>query len=100
MVYDFGDRLRELREKRNLSQAQVAKTVGVTRSTISSYENNIAMPSADVIIKLTLLYHTTSDYILGIDNRHVIIVDGISEKQQSILESIIDMLLIEFKNKK
>lgn len=40
MVFDFSVRLWELREKRKLSQIQVAKAVGVMRSTIISYENN------------------------------------------------------------
>lgn len=99
MVYDFGYRLKELRHKKKLSQLQVAKILNVERATVSSYENNIAMPSVEILTKLALLYHVSADYLLGIDNRHVIIIDGLTQRQQMILEMITDILVTEFKSK-
>lgn len=55
-MYDFGLRLKQLREKHNLSQSQVAKRLGITRAAISSYENNISLPSVNVLAELALLY--------------------------------------------
>ena len=54
-MYDFGLRLKQLREKHNLSQSQVAKRLGITRAAISSYENNISLPSVNVLAELALL---------------------------------------------
>lgn len=100
MVYDLGVRLRELRESKNLSQTQVAKRLSLTRSSVSGYENNIAVPSIDVLSKMALLYGITTDYILGIDNRKVIVLDGLTEREASVVQDMVNILIIEFKNRK
>lgn len=97
MVYDFGCRLRELREKRKLSQTKAAAHLGISRSAISNYESNIGYPSVDVLSKLAILYHTTTDYILGIDNRKVIVLDGLTPDEEKTIEDIVDILMLKFK---
>lgn len=99
MVYDFGYRLKELREKKKLSQLQVAKRLDITRASVSSYENNIATPSVDVLIKLALLYRVSTDYLLGIDNRRVIVIDNLTPRQQAVVETIMDTLIAEFQTR-
>jgi transcriptional regulator with XRE-family HTH domain len=94
-MYDFGVRLRELREKKSFSQSQVAAKLNLSNTTISSYEANTRYPSFEILSQLALLYNTTSDYILGIDNRAMVCVDGLSEKQLAIINSLLD----EFQNK-
>ena len=39
-IYDFGLRLKELREKKRLSQNEVASRLEISRSQISAYERN------------------------------------------------------------
>ena len=97
MVYDFGYRLRELRERRNLSQSQVAAHLNITQSSISNYENNIAYPSTDVLSRLSVLYRTTTDYILGLDHRKVIVLDGLDPGQEKAIEDIVEILKNQFK---
>lgn len=88
-MYDFGLRLKELREKKDLSQHQVATRLNVSKSTISGYENNTRYPSFEVLIQLALLYNTSSDFILGLENRKFINVDGLTNQQLDILNSLI-----------
>ncbi len=100
MVYDLGLRLRDLRKNKHLSQTQVAKRLSLTRASISGYENNLASPSIDVLVKLALLYGVTTDYILGLDNRKVIVLDDISERDAEVITDIIGILLTDYKNRK
>lgn len=100
MVYDLGLRLKELREQKNLSQTQVAKRLSLTRSSISGYENNLAVPSIDVLSKMALLYGVTTDYILGLDNRRVIVLDGLTPREATVIQDMVNMLIIEFKSRK
>lgn len=100
MVYDLGLRLKELRERKKLSQAQVAKRLSLTRSSISGYENNIAVPSIDVLTKMALMYGSTADYILGIDSRQVIVLDGLTDHQATLIQDMINMLVMEFKSRR
>ena len=48
----FGDRLRARREELNLSRADLADTLGVTRSAIGNYETGVSFPKEDVLLRL------------------------------------------------
>lgn len=96
MVYDFGLRLKELREAKHLTQSDVANRLDVTRATISGYECNTITPSLEMLIKLTLLYNTSVDYILGINNRSYLYLDDLSTSQQRTILDIVNRLKQEF----
>ncbi len=49
---DLGVRLKELRTKRGFSQTELAKSVGVTPSTISQVESNLIYPSLPALLKM------------------------------------------------
>lgn len=93
MVFDFGCRLRELRLNKKLTQTQVARRLNLSKTTISGYENNIKTPSLDVLTQLSILYGVSSDYILGLENRDMLLIDGLTDKQRKVL----DLLLDEFR---
>ena len=65
MILDLSIRLRELRVNKRLRQEQVAKIIGVTKSTISAYENDLRQPSFEILLKLANLYCVSTDYLLG-----------------------------------
>ena len=96
-MYDFGLRLKQLREKHNLSQSQVAKRLGITRAAISSYENNISLPSVNVLAELALLYRVSTDYLLGFDNRTAIVLEDLTPRQSAVIQEVMDTLVTEFK---
>lgn len=88
MVYDFGYRLRDLRKSKHMTQEQVARRLNLSKTSISAYENNLKTPSLDVLMELSVLYHVTSDYILGLDNRKMLHIDGLTSRQQELLGSL------------
>ena len=96
MVYDFGLRLQELRKAKGLSQETVAKKLHSTRSTISGYERNTTTPSLEQIVNLAVLYNTSLDYMMGLDNRPCIYLDGLNESQQKTILDIIERLKQQF----
>ena len=96
-MYAFGLRLKQLREKHNLSQSQVAKRLGITRAAISSYENNISLPSVNVLAELALLYRVSTDYLLGLDNRTAIVLEDLTPRQSAVIQEVMDTLVTEFK---
>ena len=96
-MYDFGLRLKQLREKHNLSQSQVAKRLGITRAAISSYENNISLPSVNVLAELALLYRVSTDYLLGLDNRTAIVLEDLTPRQSAVIQEVMDTLVTDFK---
>lgn len=97
MVYDFGVRLKELRESRHLSQNEAAKRLGVTRSTISAYERNIKTPSAGILVKMARLYNSSLDYMMGFEDRTHLYLDDLTASQQQTVLDIVNRLREEFK---
>lgn len=63
-----GDRLRSLRKAKNMSQDDLANTVGVSKSSISCYEKGTRTPTVETIIDFMHLFGVTSDYLIGADN--------------------------------
>jgi transcriptional regulator with XRE-family HTH domain len=62
---NMGERLRELRLKRKISQEEVARHIGITRSAYSHYEINNRQPVYETLIKLAAYFDVSLDYIIG-----------------------------------
>lgn len=58
-------RIRDLREDRDLTQTQVAKMLGMSQTGYSKYETGENDIPTAVLIKLANFYNTTTDYLLG-----------------------------------
>lgn len=84
-VYDFGLRLKELREAKKLSQKDVATRLNVVPSTISGYESNTITPSLEQFTRMAILYNASLDYMMGLDNRSCFLR---KEQQQAILDVV------------
>ena len=61
-------RIRDLREDRDLSQAQIAKIIGTTQQQYSKIETGRADISGEKLRKLAEYYNISADYILGLTN--------------------------------
>lgn len=60
----IGERLKKIRRLNKLSQDDVAKYLGIQRTTISQYESGDLIPPTLTVLKLAKLYNVTTDYIL------------------------------------
>lgn len=63
----IGERIKELRIERELSQKQLADKIGVATNTVSQYESGKSKTSIDVLANLAVELETTTDYILGLE---------------------------------
>lgn len=73
MVYvvdNYYPRLRDLREDHDLSQQQVSDYLGLLQPQYNRYERGLRDLPTDVLIKLSRLYNTTTDYILGLTDEY------------------------------
>ena len=61
---DLGERLYQLRKARNLSQGEVADALGVSRQSVSKWENNTSVPELDKLVKLGELFGLTLDELV------------------------------------
>lgn len=95
-IYDFGLRLKELREAKQLSQQEVAERLNVGRSTVSGYERNIITPSVEQLVRMAILYNTSLDYMMGLDDRACFYLDGLCKSQQQTVLDVVVRLKQEF----
>lgn len=62
-------KIRELREDHELTQKQVAEYLKIRQNTYSQYETGQRQLPLECLIALAQLYHTSTDYILGITDQ-------------------------------
>ena len=88
-----GERIRDLRKEKGITQSEMAKLLRTTKQTISKYEKGIVtnIPS-DRIEEIARILGTTPEYILGweqvqIENQEPATEDdGLSESQRKLIE--------------
>lgn len=86
----LSTRIKELRVARNLSQVQMAKLLGVTKQSISNWENNNIQPSVDMLVSIAWLFSVSTDYLLCLDDRQVLDVSGLSPEYVAHIQQVVD----------
>lgn len=61
----LGERIRDLRQEKNLTQPQLAKELGVSNAVISYWENDINEPKATYIKRIAEFFDVSPCYLLG-----------------------------------
>ena len=59
------NRIRDLREDRDLRQIDVAKATGIDQKTLSNYETGKTNPDSEAIISLCDFFNVSADYLIG-----------------------------------
>ena len=94
----IADRIKALREANGNSQAELARKLGVTRSSVNAWELGISVPSTQCIVELSALFDVSTDYLLKADQTATIGVQGLSEDDIHVVYTLIHHL--RSKNKK
>lgn len=71
----FAERLKELRNTRKITQADLAKLLGISKSTISMYERGERTPDFALLERICDYFNIDMDYLLGRDNRSTYYMD-------------------------
>ena len=58
-------RLKELREKAGLSQAEFAKKLSVSQSAVGMWETGKRLPEHDTLLRIAQFFHVSTDYLYG-----------------------------------
>mgnify|MGYP003370866330 FL=1 len=61
-------RLKELREQKNLTQAQLSKFLNISASTIGMYEQGRRFPDENLLKHISQYFNVSIDYLLGLTN--------------------------------
>ena len=93
----FADRVKYLRQSRELNQVQFAQKMGVTKQSVSNWENDNIMPSVEMLEKIADFFNVTADYLLGREDCHYSVVQcldvtGLTPAQIEHIRQIVDDL--------
>ncbi len=91
-MYDIGSRLRDMRNKRGLTQKALAERINKSVSAISGYESNLQTPPTDVLISIAHVLHVPLTYFVDITSEDSYSTGGLSQEQKEIM----DLLYCEF----
>ena len=83
------DRIKQLREQAGYSQAQLAKRLDVTRSSVNAWEMGLSMPTTQYVVALATLFHVSADYLLGLTASSSIVLDGYMQEEIELLYKLI-----------
>ena len=92
MINTLSKRLKELRLSMDLRQEQVAKLIGVNKSDISAYEDEMRLPSLGKLVRLANLFRVSTDYLLGVTDNRSLELSDLSEKEAAIVCSLVEMI--------
>lgn len=65
----IGERIKELRKSKKMSQSELGKFIGVSQTTVTAWENGRAEPSSSYVAKLATFFNVSTDYLLGRDTK-------------------------------
>lgn len=88
-MVDFGNVLKTLRLRNNMTQAQLSQKLDLTKSVISAYETGLRLPSYDVLIHIAQIFNVSTDYLLGLEHPQEIDLSGLSSEEVNALLNLI-----------
>ena len=84
----IAERIKMLRENKQLSQSDLSKRLGITRSSINAWEMGISTPSTTYLVELSQIFHVSIDYLLGLDKNVSLDITGLDKEQVRILTDL------------
>lgn len=84
-----ADRIRALREQRELTQTDLAKQLGITRSSVNAWEMGISVPSTQYIVELAQFFKVSTDYLLCVDHTATVDLEGLTEKDIQLVHHVV-----------
>jgi transcriptional regulator with XRE-family HTH domain len=105
----ISDRIRQLRQERRWTQAELGDKVGVHQKQVSAYERGANIPSTEVLIKLAEVFNVSLDYLafevkgqparINIQDRDLLrrfeALDNLSEHDKALAKEMLDLLILK-----
>lgn len=87
-----ADKIKHLRESNGMTQSDLARHLGITRSSVNAWEMGISVPSTQCIVELACLFDVSTDYLLGIGATSSLKLDGLTEEDAQVVYELVQHL--------
>ena len=100
----LGERIKEARLRKRLTQKQLAKLLNVTDATVNRYEKNVRKPDAEMLKRIAEILGVSVDYLLGTEEKHETIaahrsdnpLDDLPEEAKRSIEEFKEYILKKY----
>lgn len=75
-----------------MTQADLARQLDITRSSVNAWEMGISVPSTQYIVELATMFHVSTDYLLCVDKSATVGVEGLTEDDIQLVHTVIEHL--------
>lgn len=90
MILNVADRIRYLRDKSGMTQTDLAKKLGISRSAVNSWEMSLSMPSLANIVEMSQIFHIDVDYILSTSDKITVDISDLSNDEREIVIRLVE----------
>lgn len=80
----LADKIIALRKQKGWSQEQLAEQLDISRQSVSKWESGNSIPDLDKIVKLSKLFHVSTDYLLKDEIEETVIPEEEEEEQENV----------------
>ena len=87
-----ADKIKFLREQIGLTQSDLAKKLGITRSSVNAWEMGISVPSTQYVVELANIFRVSTDYLLGMKTSAAVSVEGLTKEDVEMVYALINHL--------
>lgn len=85
----IGNHIRQLREAKGWTQQTLGQRLGKKTSTISAYETDAKLPSADCLIEIAALFGVSLDMLVYGEQADSISLRSLSQEQKEVIYSLV-----------
>ena len=108
LTMSLPERLIALRKERGLTQQQMAEAIGIHVNSLKKYESGQAQPSLDVLKKIALALHVSSDFLLfeherGPSNELALQFEAVSQlppEERGVVMEVLESLIIKYQTRR
>lgn len=92
ILYELCERIAVFRNRLGITQAELGKKLGVTRSAVNSWEMGLSIPQLKHVIEMAKIFNTTLDGMVSPSEQVTVNITELSPKEQQIVFSMVECL--------
>lgn len=89
ILYNLCERIAEIRSSIGMTQAQLGKKLGVTRSAVNSWEMGLSVPQLKHVIEMARIFNTTVDSLVSSSKQLVVNITDLAPREQQVILNMI-----------